>query len=703
MKRSLLICAFGAMPFFAYGQTGVQSGVGEIPGSPKLPVDLLGRVDTRVITLRVPAPRGMILDAWGKVLTQNRVAYALQLRLPFKANEDEATRKARLRPFVFEKFAQAELFFKKPISLSFPKLEQHFKHRRWLPFSTGLVIEEKEKNAAVKALNIQGNAEGWVLIPVYLREYPHGSLAAHVIGTVQKKGSLSRGQIVTYFSGKEKNLDPQTEETEGRDGLEKLYDDRLRGQDGLIEVCVDANGVELSRWMVRSPVAGKNIVTSIDLDMQIQAELLLAKKKKNRSAFVVLDLKSGDIPVLASYPSFNPADFVPSMSNEEYRKLTQDPSKALYPRAWKGLYPPGSIFKVVSALAALEKNVFDLDWSSNLSLPFHSYVREKTVLECGTTFDVDGHRFTNKRHEGPISVYEALMVSCNTWFYPVGIQTGGEAILQMAGRLGLGDSSGLETLGELANGLPLQKAYTHGDEANLSIGQGKLLVSPVQAARMSAALVQGGRARKFHLVRGSQLGDGPLPTLKRAPLSETPPVDRAWIDVVKSGMYLGVNRASGTGSAAAHPAMFVSGKTGTAQWGALKQRKTVVWFTGFVPYYRPRYAFAVMVEGNSQQELSGGSSAAPIVGDFLRKVFPRGIPDVDVDEKVNEEGYSEPLPSEIFPEREASSEAQFSDPEKVPEDSTSEQGGSELDASEEASSPRGATRPSFLERTKKLR
>jgi penicillin-binding protein 2 len=584
------------------------------------------RPEARFITLRIPAPRGQITDRDGQPLAQNRVAYILSLRLPQIKSKIENEKKQILKTFIDEKITLAEKVLQKKVTINFDRIWEHWSNRRWLPYQTDLILEENEKQKLENELNPTPLSPGWYLTAFYLRHYPQGESSAHIIGTLGKVAPLSRGPLVGSYKNKEAMLDPLWEDTTGRNGLEKAYDQQLKGKDGLLELMIDEDGSEMQRSIVRKPIPGHNVVSTIDLKWQKFAESLL-KKKNHRSAFVMLDIEKGEIPVLASYPLYNPALFAPAIDQATYDKLSKAKDDPLVARAWQGSYPPGSVFKIPVALAALEKNIFNIPWNDN-SYNINDEIIRNTTIDCGTEYQIGNKVFHNwsDEAEGPLSIYEALMRSCNTWFYPVGQSTGAPDILSMAQRLGLGQNTGLEKLDENAPKLPLDKKYFPGDVANLSIGQGDVLVSPIQIARMTSAMILRGRPRSFNILKQIQTQNAEV--IEAAPpfnWTGLKTINSKLLNIVAEGLYLVVNGDRGTATAAQHPAMEVAGKTGTAQWGPLNNRAYVAWFTGFFPFNKPRYAFAVMIEGDPHQNQSGGGAAAPIAGEFLRKIFPEGV------------------------------------------------------------------------------
>jgi penicillin-binding protein 2 len=335
--------------------------------------------EARIIHLRVPAPRGLIVDQKGKVLVQNKIFYRLGLRLPYFDIENP-NQLRELQKFLQAKISEAHQVFSQNIKVNWDLFLEHYRQRRWLPFFMPITVDEKSKAKIQTQLQIQNFEPGWVLEAMYVRHYPNPYTASHVLGTVGKLRPMSRTELIKLeydledavqekHSDSEKTeklyqeaiqkLDPLTEDYVGRDGLEFAYDRELRGEDGLIKIVIDENGNEVSRQILQAPKVGQTLVTTLNLNWQLLSEKLLAQKKQ-RSAFIVLDIKKGSIAAMASYPTFDLTKFVPYLDDKYAKFLNEDPSNPLLGRAWQGRYPPGSVFKIPVALAALEKNIFEI-------------------------------------------------------------------------------------------------------------------------------------------------------------------------------------------------------------------------------------------------------------------------------------------------------------------------------------------------------
>ena len=554
------------------------------------------RKDARTITLKIPAPRGLIVDREGEPLAQNQVAYqiALQFRQFENADRDFVINWARTRLDLLQGLV------KTVTPKTDEELYDHYRHRRWLPLLVTGHISEKEARDLESRLT-----SGLTLNPLYRRFYPQGEIAAHIIGYSGSVGKLPTGPI--NFN------DPLWEESEGRAGLEKLFNAQLTGEPGMKKLLFDESGNKLLEEQVKRPRPGGTLVTTLDLKWQLLAEQTL-RNGCRRGAFVVIDVVTGEVLVMASRPSFDLNNFIPGINETDFKALEADPSTPLYGRAFQSAYPPASSYKPIVALAALNNGV----------------VTENSTIYCPAAISIGRAVFNNwnKTPEGSINVKRALARSCNTWFYQVGIDVGPAAFLNLSRRLGFGERTGLPLIGETSGLVPSdewmlkheKRRILDGDTANLSIGQGSLLASPLQVAQAMAGIANGGALPKLQLIRQVQDTRGRV-TL--APFPERKNwlgVDQKAVEIVRNGMSDVVNAGGGTGQSAALSYTTLCGKTGTAQWGPKSKNQRLAWFAGFLPEDNPRYSFAVLYEGRPGEKVSGGRMAAPMVKKFFEGI-----------------------------------------------------------------------------------
>lgn len=564
--------------------------------------------EARALTLSVPAPRGQIVDRHGVPFAQNRSANYLALVMPFMDGASDE----QVISFARSTIASANQALGKTWALADEKVLLHYKHRRWLPlvFSVeeGLNVEitadmeEKLKPLLGKSLVLQA---------AYLRHYPQGATACHIIGYTGKTRPLPTGPIV--------DGDPVFEEMEGREGIETAFDSDLKGQPGIVNVLFSPDGKRLSEDVRRSPSPGRNVVLSLDYNFQKYAENAL-RKHTTSGAMVIMDVTNGDILAMASNPGFNLNEFIPGIRAKRYEELTKDPRLPLYPRSFRGEYPPASTFKIVTALGALDGGK----------------VTAKTYYDCDSAMEIGNRVFRNwnKEGEGSMTVVSAIKRSCNTWFYRAALETGADPITDMALRLGFGERTGIPLKAE-GEGFVQTNAWTmqnlghkiqSGDLANMAIGQGRVLATPLQVCQCMAGLGDGNRIPQPRLVLQIQdMADRVVMAYE--------PKDRKRIDLnpehrqtVINGMVAVVSGSGGTGHSAGIKYAEIAGKTGTAQWKIAKDQN-LAWFTGFLPAGKPMFAFAVVYEGEPGEDVSGGRKAAPIVREVFTNIFEKAPAD----------------------------------------------------------------------------
>src|SRR5438094_283116 len=388
----------------------------------------------------------------------------------------------------------------------------------------------------------------------------------------------------------------------------------LAGKHGEYKLTFDKDGRKTSEKLVTAPVPGYNVVTTLDLHLQELAEKALEAKAK-RGAIVIVDPNNGDILALASWPTYDPNVFIPSISAEKFKALQDDPNIPLLPRAFRSSYPPGSTFKIAVGIAALES----------------SAVTSDDRFECVPAIQIGNLTYHNwkKGDRGALNFVQALTESCDTWFYQVGIKTGAQPVIDWALRLGFGAKCGIPLRGEAEGRVPNDEYMkaTHGrkllngDIANLSIGQGDTQVTPLQMAQAMAIVANGGRFYQTRLVRQVQSLDHEIVTAYQLREKRALDVSAKTMEEVRAGMIEVVNGPNGTGHEAQLEGVEVAGKTGTAQWGPKNKERTAAWFAGFLPAEEPKYAFAAVYEGDVGSKIHGGTTAAPMIADIFQEIY----------------------------------------------------------------------------------
>jgi penicillin-binding protein 2 len=427
------------------------------------------------------------------------------------------------------------------------------------------------------------------------RNYVHQDLFSHVIGYV---GQVAQGEL--RLAGELRSGD-----VVGKTGLERAYDETLRGTRGWNLVTVNNLGRRQgAAWVGREPEHGNGLVLTIDLKLQ---QVLRAALGDEAGAGVFMNPNSGEVLALVSTPSFDPNLFADGMTPEAWESISEDPRRPLHDRAIASFYAPGSVFKVVMAVAGLETGTVSPD----------------DVVHCnGSTTVYRRRRLCWKRGgHGAVDLRRALAYSCNVYFYRLGKELGIDSIHEYGAQFNLGRLTGIDLPGEAAGILPSRswklenrhERWYPGDTISVAIGQGLLAVTPVQMATMISAVATHGRVPTPHLTRGGRREARRLDVSQRT------------LGIVRNALREAV--ASGTGRAVDLAPVQVAGKTGTAQLyrhsagvdpdDLPKEERDHGWFVGYAPADDPQIAFAVVVEHGGH----GGSSAAPVARKVLEAFF----------------------------------------------------------------------------------
>ncbi|PTY05733.1 peptidoglycan glycosyltransferase [Opitutaceae bacterium EW11] len=585
--------------------------------------------------LHLPAPRGAIYDREHRLLAGNRTRFDAVLHLG--ALRDELLRGRRpLRDHVVRGSAAHRLAHVRDYldrintltgrheALDQPGFERHFARERALPYVLVKDLDpaEAEKLAghfpAGSAVEIQRSEQRW---------YPQGNVAAHVLGRVRwepirQRPALSAfanvsgtrppddvGAVPSEASGLPRVL--STERETGVSGIELQFDDRLAGTPGEALLRVDALGYAAgSPTVTLAATPGEDVTLSLDLDLHRAAERALAEiPGRARGAAVAIDVQTGEVLALISKPDFDLNAVSPQLSEDAARRAESD--GAWFNLATQGLYPPGSTFKIFTALAGFRRGTLQPD----------------TVYRCDGFLEIGGRRYSCHQLEGhgSLTLRDALAHSCNVYAVQVGLAAGPEAIAAEARLFHFDRPSGVQLPGEsfrmLVPDPSWKKAvvgseWTPGDTANLSIGQGYLRITPLQAACAIASL-----ARRETLTVPTLLHQpGRLATggCKPEPLAINEPAYAALIDGLREVVETGIGREAQV------PGVRVAGKTGTAQVQGAEGMFNVAWFVGFAPLEHPEIAVAVALQGSEPGvEFAGGHYAAPVAREILGAYFDK--------------------------------------------------------------------------------
>jgi penicillin-binding protein 2 len=552
--------------------------------------------NNRTREFRVSAPRGKILDRNGNVLVDNRTSHALQVNSA-KLPESPSERRAEL--------ARVGALVK--MSLREVRRTMH----EQLQVAAGAPVTLRRDVSYDLVYYLQENQDrfpGVAVEPVFVRRYPHETLAAHVLGSV---GEVSEKNL---REPRYRNLQPGDEIGEG--GVEDTYDRFLRGTPGTTRIQVNALGQPTpgGQLFSRPPVLGDSLKLSIDSDVQAAGEGALAARGLP-GAFVTMNVHNGQILGLGSFPTFDPTEFTKPMTQAQVDALYRNPAAPLADRATQGLYPTGSTFKIITALAAL---------GTGVSTP------QTTILDGGS-ITIGEQRFQNAGGAalGSVDLVRALKVSSDVYFYTLGWKMWDTGALQhWAHMLGIGRPSGID-LPERTEGLLPSKAWRNrlyregeterpwsaGDNVQLATGQGDLQTNPLQMAIAYAALGNGGTIVTPHV--GMEVEDAAGRVLKEF---DPPPrrhvhIDPTYRAAIMEGLHEAAQSPEGTsyGIFSGFPVP-VAGKTGTAQRPPNPDQS---WYVVLAPYPNPRIVTAVTIE----QGGFGADSAAPAALKILEAYF----------------------------------------------------------------------------------
>lgn len=549
--------------------------------------------NNRIHLQRLTPYRGRILDRNGELLVDNLPSFNLYV-IP----EDIQDKEKLLKDL------------QKLIGLDPEEVEKRLKNESSAyAFQSVLIKKNLSRDELAIIQTHLYNLPGVMTDPKPRRSYLYGGFAAHVIGYLGEisKKELASGQYSDNIPG----------DYIGKFGVEGKWQRQLNGAKGEKYVEVDAAGRQLQVVSKESAVSGQNISLTIDKNLQASAEAMLEGKT---GAIVAMDPMNGEILAMASAPSFDPNVFITGIDKTEWNKLTSGKDYPLQNRALAGQYAPGSVFKIVLALAGLEEGTI---------------TPEETTLCTGSyTFgNRDYHCWKSGGH-GTVDLHRALMESCDVYFYKLGRKLGIEKIGYYARMCGLGEKTGIELDSEKAGLIPdnewkLKKygvAWQPGETVSASIGQSFVSITPIQAARLISVVFNGGKVYQPKIVKW--VGDEDNRDYSEPLLIREMNVDKQNLELIKVALTDVVNEQGGTGSSARLKGVTVAGKTGTAQVVSLEKEKELeeenesseiyedhAWFVGIAPAEDPKIAVAVIIEHGGH----GGSAAAPFAKELIRE------------------------------------------------------------------------------------
>ena len=539
----------------------------------------------RVRSIPVIAPRGRMLDRDGRVLVDNYPSFSVLLL------RDDPAEIERNLPAIAE-----------GLGLSLDDLKEQLNNTKNLPKFQPIVIKPEATPADVAFIEShRADIPLLEMLMVHRRRYLPGGFMAHAGGYV---GEVSEQQIEAS-NGKLRPGD-----IAGKSGLERQYNDLLVGTDGMRRVIVNSVGKEMGRLSQQEAIPGKQIQLTIDYDLQEVAEAGLGDKK---GAVVALDPRTGEVLAFASHPAPDPNNFAVRVSKEEWQRLNEDPDRPLLNRVTQAQIAPGSVFKIFMATAMLES---------------------KTPPENFTAFCPGYGIFYGQMHKcwvygksahGSVNLHEAIVRSCDVFFYNVGMRMGIGTISKYAKMLGLGERTGIDMPAEEPGLVPteewVERVYHHkwypGSTISVAIGQGSVMVTPLQVAYAIGGIASEGEFRQPHMLK-----DAPNVGEKHVELSENT------VEQVTRGMFGVVNEPGGTGNAIKLQGIEFCGKSGTAQMMSysaasrlgLGKGKNDGWFVGYAPRRNPEIVVAAVVQDTAEH---GGTAAGPVVRDIVKAYYDK--------------------------------------------------------------------------------
>jgi penicillin-binding protein 2 len=626
LNSRLRIQFLGLFMLLGVGSLGLRLWWIQVAHGPEWTAQIRGSSQA---TVRIPSVRGEIKDRNGVTLVQNRASYEVDFYLPdmvkgyrerfgspptseYRATINGMPKDVK-EPDIIKIVNNGIVPRLNDLDLARDynagRLQKHYRNDTEVPFS---YVKDIDFPTLAKFSEHDVGLPGVELAIKPVRSYVYGALASHILGYVSMPDDIDKEEAkkFTFYQG----------DLEGKSNVEKIMDEYLRGKPGVRYLRRNAKGTIDGVLREDPPEQGANVF--LTLDARIQAITEEALRAVPRAGAVVVDPNNGNILAMVSVPSFDPNTFIPSIKAKDWTALQKDEGDPLVNRAISCL-PPGSTFKLITSLAGLRG-------TKNLA---------NTRYSCGGGVSYGDHFFQcwiNEKHSthGTIGLADAIKVSCDSYFYQYGNAASIQSIDHIGKMLGIGEESGLQLTGEQTGNMPgpewmqihhPQERWSQAQTANVSIGQGYTLVSPLQLAMAYVAIANGGTCYYPRLVDKVLKQDGspvlddqgnpaaPQPRVRSDLRQEVSPDH---IELVRKGLWKVVNEDGGTGGRARLKDWVVAGKTGTAQATVRGHKDNCAWFACFAPFDHPKYVVAVMVQGS---EGHGGSVAAPIADRILER------------------------------------------------------------------------------------
>ena len=559
--------------------------------------------NNRVRIREVAPPRGDILDRNGKELVTNQPSFNVVL-----VREDSNDIDGLLK--------RLSVVLKEDVSVLWERIRDAESKQRHIPVR----LKENLSWDTLAYLETHNKDFPGIRIEVFPRRFYHyGDMAAHIIGYL---GEISKNEL------EETNTDfYRGGDLIGKMGLEKLREKELRGEKGNSSSEVNARGFEQQLLTHVEPVPGNEVRLTLDIDLQQVAEEVMDVDEKS-GAVVAIEVKTGRLLVLASTPRLHLADFEGGISSKNWSALLDNPKHPLINKALQAMYPPGSTYKMVTALAGLAKGVITKD----------------TTFFCPGHIDFGNRQYNCWKHggHGTVDLKRAISESCDVYFYQVGMRVGVDALAEYANKLGLGLKTQVELENEKSGLIPTKEwkkkkygvKWQDGETLSLAIGQGFNLVTPLQLCQMTAIVANGGKRYVPQLIESVTDADGNvLDSFTPKLAGELQENEKKYLALIREGMVEVIQGARGTARVARIEGINMGGKTGSAQVVRLEQYKHLkeedipykyrdhALFICFAPAEDPEIAVTVVAEHG----LHGGSSAAPVARAVMQKYFASRI------------------------------------------------------------------------------
>lgn len=495
--------------------------------------------------------RGMILDRNGGIIVDNHLCFNV---LFFPQQRSDSDR-------ILAKLSSV-------LKIPSEDIKSKFRETGGSFFTPVTLAENIDKQSAIIIEELKSELPGVMIEVLPQRHYPYARLAAHLLGYL--------GEIDHWRLSKLKNYGYESKDIVGYGGIEERYDYYLRGEEGGLQVEVDNRGRIIRVIGLRPPKNGKDIQLTVDLRVQKIIEAALGDRK---GAIIVLDPNNGEVLGMVSFPNFNPAVFLRKSSAKT--AILKDPDAPLLNRAISGVYPPGSVFKIVVATSGLGTKKID----------------SATTLFCPGSIKLGRQEYACWNTHGSQNVVNALIHSCNVFFYRLGLLTGADNIYEYAIKFGLGSPREIDLPSESSGFVPRPlwkrltkfRAWFPGDTANFAIGQGDLLVTPLQITCLLASIANDGYLTRPHLIKAIDGRAVRFYKKTATPLSS----NGAVMSLIRTGLEGGVMAPDGTAAILSTSGVSISGKTGTAQ---VPRGQPHAWFAGFFPTKKPKFAICVFLE-----------------------------------------------------------------------------------------------------------